>query len=89
MTKPDWMPSLPPPQPWMEDAACANTDPEVFFMVGTTPELMDATRQAKRVCRSCSVQAECLAYALTVDDRHGIWGGTTPWERRAMKRGLA
>jgi len=50
---------------------------------------MDATRQAKRVCRSCSVQAECLAYALSVDDPHGIWGGTTPWERRAMKRGLA
>lgn len=26
----------------------------------------------------------CLAWALQVGDCHGVWGGTTPRERRAM-----
>jgi hypothetical protein len=30
------------------------------------------------------VQGACLAWALNVGDCHGVWGGTTPRERRAM-----
>ena len=43
-------------------------------------------REAKRVCRSCDVRAECLEYALENDERFGIWGGMSERERRRLKR---
>jgi hypothetical protein len=36
------------------------------------------------MCRNCDVQGACLAWALDVGDCHGVWGATTPRERRAM-----
>ena len=71
---------------WQDRALCAQTDPEAFF-----PEKGGSTREAKRVCRSCDVRAECLEYALENDERFGIWGGLSERERRRIKReaGLA
>jgi len=63
---------------WQE---CAQTDPEAFF-----PEKGGSTREAKRVCLSCDVRAECLEYALAHDERFGIWGGLSERERRRLKR---
>ena len=51
-------------QSWQDRALCAQTDPEAFF-----PEKGGSTREAKRVCRSCEVRAECLEYALGHDER--------------------
>ena len=68
-------------QSWQDRALCAQTDPEAFF-----PEKGGSTREAKRVCRSCEVRAECLEYALTHDERFGIWGGTSEHERRQLRR---
>ncbi len=59
---------LPPELAWQERALCAQTDPEAFF-----PEKGGSTREAKRVCMSCEVRAECLDYALAKDERFGIW----------------
>ena len=66
---------------WQERALCAQTDPEAFF-----PEKGGSTREAKRVCLSCDVRAECLEYALEHDERFGIWGGLSERERRRLKR---
>lgn len=66
---------------WQDRALCAQTDPEAFF-----PEKGGSTREAKRVCSSCEVRAECLEYALSNDERFGIWGGLSERERRKMKR---
>jgi WhiB family redox-sensing transcriptional regulator len=66
---------------WQERALCAETDPESFF-----PEKGGSTREAKRVCLSCEVRAECLEYALTHDERFGIWGGLSERERRRVKK---
>jgi WhiB family redox-sensing transcriptional regulator len=66
---------------WQERGLCAQTDPEAFF-----PEKGGSTREAKRVCRSCEVKAECLDYALESDERFGIWGGMSERERRRLKR---
>ena len=66
---------------WQDQALCAQTDPEAFF-----PEKGGSTREAKRVCRSCDVRAECLEYALEHDERFGIWGGMSERERRRLKR---
>ncbi|MGP9693871.1 WhiB family transcriptional regulator [Brachybacterium sp. AOP25-B2-12] len=66
---------------WQERALCAQTDPEAFF-----PEKGGSTRDAKKVCVSCDVRAECLEYALEHDERFGIWGGLSERERRKLKR---
>ena len=66
---------------WHQHALCAQTDPEAFF-----PEKGGSTREAKRVCSSCTVRAECLEYALANDERFGIWGGLSERERRKLKR---
>ena len=66
---------------WQERALCAQTDPEAFF-----PEKGGSTREAKRVCVSCEVRAECLEYALANDERFGIWGGLSERERRRLKK---
>ena len=69
---------------WQDRSLCAQTDPEAFF-----PEKGGSTREAKRVCRSCEVRAECLEYALENDERFGIWGGLSERERRRAKREVA
>jgi WhiB family redox-sensing transcriptional regulator len=68
-------------QPWYEKAACLDKDADCFF-----PEKGGSTRAAKRICQTCSVQAECLDYALHNDERFGIWGGLSERERRRLKR---
>jgi WhiB family transcriptional regulator, redox-sensing transcriptional regulator len=73
--------ALPPELAWQERALCAQTDPEAFF-----PEKGGSTREAKRVCMSCEVRAECLEYALAKDERFGIWGGLSERERRRVKK---
>lgn len=72
---------------WMVDAACRGEDPAVFYPKTSseadlargnhTPsaEYQAAVERAKAICRRCDVQAECLAYCLHTDERHGIWGG--------------
>jgi len=72
---------FPEPPPWMADAVCATTDPEAFF-----PEKGGSTREAKAICARCSVQAECLDWALDRDERFGIYGGLSERERRRIKR---
>ena len=65
---------------WRLDALCAETDPEAFF-----PEKGGSTREAKRVCVGCAVRTECLEYALSNDERFGIWGGLSERERRRLR----
>ncbi len=66
---------------WYADALCAQTDPESFF-----PSTGGSTRDAKRVCRRCPAQPDCLDWALETNQSHGVWGGTSETERRAMRR---
>ncbi len=66
---------------WQERALCAQTDPEAFF-----PEKGGSTREAKKVCQTCEVRAECLEAALGNDERFGIWGGMSERERRKLKK---
>lgn len=73
---------------WQEYAACADADPEVFFPVGE-PGSAGYRREvavAKSYCRVCPVRAECLDDAVTGELADGVYGGTTPDERRPMQR---
>jgi WhiB family transcriptional regulator, redox-sensing transcriptional regulator len=69
------------PLAWQTDALCAQTDPEAFF-----PEKGGSTRDAKRICTTCEVKAQCLDYALQNDERFGIWGGLSERERRRLRK---
>jgi WhiB family redox-sensing transcriptional regulator len=66
---------------WQSDSLCAQTDPEAFF-----PEKGGSTRDAKKICASCDVRAQCLEYALQNDERFGIWGGLSERERRKLRK---
>jgi WhiB family transcriptional regulator, redox-sensing transcriptional regulator len=45
--------------------------------------------RAKAICASCPVVTECLDYALTIREPHGIWGGLNEAERRMLVAGEA
>lgn len=64
------------PSDWRAEALCAQVDPELFF-----PEQGFPSHHARAVCARCPVATECLDWALTHHERHGIWGGTTARQR--------
>jgi WhiB family redox-sensing transcriptional regulator len=71
---------------WRDHAQCRDTDPELFFPVGTTGQALVSQDHAKRVCRECTVRQECLDYALDTNQDSGIWGGLSEEERRVIRR---
>lgn len=46
----------------------------------------DYYKEAKSICDSCPIKEGCLAHALEEKERYGMWGGTTPIERRRVER---
>ena len=71
---------------WRDVASCRDTDPDLFFPVGTTGPAIEQIENAKAVCRECDDQAPCLEYALTTNQDSGVWGGTSEEERRVLRR---
>ena len=69
------------PGSWHEKARCKGWDPEIFY-----PDRGVPSASAKAVCKECPVQPDCLEYALTKDERFGIWGGLSERERRKIFR---
>ena len=71
---------------WRELASCRDTNPDLFFPVGTTGPAIEQIEAAKAVCRECEVRRPCLEFALTTNQDAGIWGGTSEEERRKLRR---
>ncbi len=71
---------------WRDMSACRDTDPDLFFPVGTTGPAIEQIETAKAVCRTCDVQQACLQFALSTNQDSGIWGGTSEEERRVLRR---
>ena len=71
---------------WRDHALCRDTDPELFFPIGTTGQALVSIDHAKRVCDQCSVTSECLDFALDTNQDSGIWGGLSEEERRVIRR---
>lgn len=63
---------------WKRSGLCTQGDPESWFVSGAAQHTPAAE------CRRCPVIAECLAYALDTRTEHGVWGGQTERERRAL-----
>ena len=71
---------------WRHRSACLDEDPELFFPIGNTGPAILQIEEAKQVCRRCDVREQCLAWALEAGQDHGVWGGLSEDERRALKR---
>lgn len=73
---------------WRKFAICRDTDPDLFFPVGTTGHALVQIDRAKEVCGQCPVMTDCLDFAIETNQDSGIWGGTSEEERRQMRRQL-
>ncbi|CAN5689922.1 N/A [soil metagenome] len=71
---------------WRKYAACRDTDPDLFFPVGTTGPAVEQIDSAKTVCQQCDAQSDCLEYALATNQDSGVWGGTSEEERRKLRK---
>lgn len=70
---------------WVDRAACNGLDTELFYDTHNR-----AQAAAKAVCARCPVQAECHDAWVAMDRyarSHGIWFGTTPYERERGRMG--
>lgn len=66
---------------WHRRANCRGVDPGLFF-----PAKGDPTSAAKAVCEGCVAREDCLAHALAVNEKYGIWGGLSTRERILIRR---
>lgn len=78
---------------WELRAACRGPQAAVFFPPAHTErkdEKNERESRAKGICSTCGVRGECLEYALSIREPHGIWGGLNEQERRQVlvQRGL-
>ncbi|HRE02256.1 MAG TPA: WhiB family transcriptional regulator [Ilumatobacteraceae bacterium] len=71
---------------WRQYSLCRDTDPDLFFPVGTTGHALTQIARAKEVCGECPVSIECLEFALETNQDSGIWGGLSEEERRVIRR---
>lgn len=75
---------------WQQHAACKTLpNPTVFFKDGTSdhkpnkPTVSRPDPQASATCGLCPVAGDCLRAGL--DERFGVWAGTTPYERHWLR----
>lgn len=71
---------------WRGRSACRDSDPDVFFPIGTTGPALEQIETARRICTACHVADECLEFALATNQEAGVWGGTTEEERRKLRK---
>lgn len=64
-------------QEWRSQAACRDTNPDLFFPSENSTR---QTKAAKAICQGCFCRVQCLEYAISTDSE-GIWGGSTYDER--------
>lgn len=70
------------------DALCKEIDPDLWFPSNENSRIKssyEAMNYAKSVCARCPMLVQCLAHAITNKEEHGIWGGSTPNERKRIK----
>src|SRR5699024_6652962 len=74
---------------WVEEALCAQVDPEVFFpsTKGGNAAQDIQFNTARNICKQCPVVTLCLEAAMKFEEgtthysRYGMFGGLTPVER--------
>lgn len=72
---------------WQSQGTCRSVSPELFYPEESGGAGSAVTRDAKKVCKLCPVQRECLEFALKIQpvDDWGVWGGMTKKERAQLR----
>jgi WhiB family redox-sensing transcriptional regulator len=78
--------TLPRRASWREIGSCRDSDPNLFYPLGRGVEARRQAEEAKGYCGTCPSQEPCLAFALATHQELGVWGGTSPDERRVLWR---
>ena len=68
------------------EGACSGIDTNVFYPVQDVFSPSEE-RMIQKMCIDCPVMLMCLEWGL-IHERHGIWGGTTPNQRRRIRGSL-
>lgn len=68
------------------DRACADVDSKVFFPEPPRGGGSVSYSAALAVCRRCPHIDPCRDWVLETRQDHGVWGGTTPEERKAIRK---
>ena len=66
-----------------------DTDPELFFPIGTAGPALHQEARAKQICAGCQVRTACLRWALASGQEVGVWGVTSEDERRTIRLRLS
>ena len=69
---------------WMNDARCVEFPSELWFP--DSAETIASYKDARKVCDTCKVAAQCLQYAEDNSEKFGMWGGLAPTERNYRRR---
>ena len=65
---------------WKDRAYCLGIPNDIFFA-----ERGGSNALAKLICSLCEVRAECLDYAVELNNSFGVFGMTTPRNRRNIR----
>ena len=63
---------------------CADVEDKDLFFPDSALHLEQRLPRLLSLCGSCIHEAECRAYAIKHEIREGIWGGTTPSQRKVL-----
>jgi WhiB family transcriptional regulator, redox-sensing transcriptional regulator len=72
---------------WQRKAACRGPQSSMFFPPSHFEKKEEKDRRersAKAICGQCAVKGDCLEYAISIREPHGIWGGLNEAERRVV-----
>lgn len=71
---------------WQVAAACRGHDTASFYHPENErgPSRVRREMQAKAVCATCPVVADCLHWALAAREPYGVWGGLSAEERESV-----
>jgi len=71
---------------WQPQGRCYDTGDDRFLTDDQT--LRQPSADVLIICGQCPVRKQCLEYALETeapDGELGVWGATTPYQRRQLK----
>ena len=79
-----------PATDWQTHGLCRSLDSNIFFPPSQfehKPEREAREKRAKAICGECPVRGECIDWALSTKEPHGVWGGHSESERKQILLG--
>jgi WhiB family redox-sensing transcriptional regulator len=68
---------------WRQKALCSHTSTDTFF-----PEKGGSAKNAKQICEQCTVQKQCLDFAMSKNVKYGIWGSQSFIDRETLRKAV-